>query len=56
MIDDVLMELKNYRDDIDYEFQHWYDFAVRIYNDVCIGSGLPRLAKCWIRYQRDVRG
>ena len=42
----VLRELKNYRDDIDNEFQHWYDFAVRICKDVGIGSGLPHLAKC----------
>ena len=46
MIDGVLRELKSYRDDIDYEFQHWYDFPVRIYKDVGVGSGLPRLAKC----------
>ena len=25
----VAEELKNYRDDIDNEFQHWYDLAIR---------------------------
>ena len=36
MIDSVLRELKNYRDDIDNEFQHWYGLVVRIYKDVGI--------------------
>ena len=35
MIDIVLRELKNYRDYIDNEFQHWHNFAVRI----CKGIG-----------------
>ena len=54
MIDSVLREWKNYRDDIDNEFQHWYDFAVRICKDVGIEPGLPRLAKCWSRYRPDI--
>ena len=51
MTDSILRELKNYRDDIDNEFQHWYYFAVRICKDVGIEPGLPRLAKCWGRYR-----
>ena len=29
MIDSVAVELKNYWDDIDNEFPHWYGFADR---------------------------
>ena len=54
MIDSVLRELRNYRDDIHNKFQHWYDFSVRICKDVGIESGLPRLAKCWSRYRPNV--
>ena len=36
MIYSVLKELENYRDEVDNEFQHWYDFAVRICKDVGI--------------------
>ena len=36
MTDSILRELKNYRDDIDNEFQHWYDFAIRICKEVRI--------------------
>ena len=51
MTDSVVMELKNYRDDIDNESQHWYDLAVRICKDVGLEPDLPRLAKCWSRYR-----
>ena len=54
MNDSVLRGFKNYRDDTDNEFQHWYDFAVRICKDVGIEPGLPRLAKCWSRYRPNV--
>ena len=54
MTDRVLRELKNCRDDIDNEFQHWYDFDVRICQDVGTERGLPRLAKCWSRYNPNV--
>ena len=54
MIGSVLRELKNYRDDIYNEFQHWYDFAVRICKNVGIEPGLPRLAKCWSKYRPSV--
>ena len=54
MTDSVLREFKNYRDDIDNEFQHWHYFAVRIYKNVAIEPGLPRLAKCWSRYRQNI--
>ena len=54
MIESVLREWKNYRDDIDNEFQHWHDLAVRICKNVDIEPGLPRLAKCWSRYRPDI--
>ena len=54
IIDNVLRESKNYRDDMDNEFQHRYSFAVRICKDFGIEPGLPRLAKCWSRYRLNV--
>ena len=54
MTDSILRELKNYRDDIDNEFQHWYYFAVRICKDVGIEPGLPRLAKFWSSYKQNI--
>ena len=54
MIESVLRQLKNYRDDIDNEFQHWYDFPVRICKDIGTEPDLPRLAKYWSRYRASV--
>ena len=50
----VLRELKNYRDDIDNEFQYWYDFAVRICKAFSLELGLSRFAKCLSRYRPNV--
>ena len=54
MTDSILRELKNYRDDSDNEYQHWYYFAVRICKDVGIEPGLPHLAKCWSSYRQNI--
>ena len=47
MIDDVISELKGFRENVDMEFEHWFNFAVKLGNTV---SSVPRLAKSWSRF------
>ena len=43
MSDILTGKLKNYRDEFDNEFQHWYDFVVRIREDLGVEHSVPLL-------------
>ena len=49
MIDNVISELKGFRDNIDMEFEHWFNFAVKLGEEVktVYHPPVPRLAKSW---------
>ena len=44
MIDSVVEEQKNYRDDVNNEIQHCYDITIRISKNVHTEPIVPRLA------------
>ena len=44
---------KNYRYDIDNEFQDPYYFIVTMSGGIVIKSGVPPLVKCWSRFRTD---
>ena len=46
MSDILTGKLKNYWDEFDNEFQHWYDFVVRIREDLGGEHSVPLLGKC----------
>ena len=45
MTDILTGKLNNYRDEFDDEFQHWYDFLVRIREDRGTEHSVPLLGK-----------
>ena len=49
MTDILTGKLSNYRDEVDNEFQHWYDFVVRIREYLCVEQSVPLLGKCCSR-------
>ena len=47
MVDNVICELKSFRDNLDIEFEHWFNFAVKLGKEVNTIPSVPRLAKSW---------
>ena len=54
MIDEVIDQLRSYRDNIDDEFSEWYNFAVSMSEKIGVGPSMPRIAPCWSRYRNNV--
>ena len=55
MIDQVVDQLKAFRDHIDQEFTEWFTFAaVEMDEKVGVGPSTPRLAPCWSRFRNNV--
>ena len=50
MIDQVINDLRETKDNMDEEFHLWYQMACEIPKSVRIMPSEPRLAKCWCRY------
>ena len=46
MTDNVIFELKGFRDNVDIEFKNWFNFAVKL-GEVNTVPSVPRLAKHW---------
>ena len=46
MTDNVIFELKGFRDNVDIEFKNWFNFAVKL-GEVNTVPSVPRLAKRW---------
>ena len=42
-------KLNNYRDEVDHECEHCYDFVVRIREDLGVEHSVPLLGKCCSR-------
>ena len=49
MTDILKGKLNNYRDEVDDEFQHWYDFVFRIREYLGAEHSAPLLGKCCSR-------
>ena len=54
MIDQVIDDLGETKDNIDEEFHHRYEMACEMANSVGVMLSKPRLAKCWSRYLNNV--
>ena len=46
MTDNVIFELKGFRDNVDMEFKNWFNFPVKL-GEVNTVPSVPRLAKRW---------
>ena len=47
MTDNVISELKGFSDNLDIEFKNWFNFAVKLGEEVNTVPSVPRLAKRW---------
>ena len=41
MTDNVVSELKDFRDNVDIEFEHWFNFAVKLGEEVNTAPSAP---------------
>ena len=55
MTDILTGKLNNYRDEFDNEFQHWYDFVVRIREDLGAEHSVPLLGKRCSRERSNLK-
>ena len=53
MIDNVISELKGFRDNVDIEFEHWFNFAVKL-GEVNTVPSIPRVTKSRSRFRPNV--
>ena len=53
-IDSVISELKGFRGNVDIEFEHWFNFAVKLGEEVNTIPLVPILAKSWSRFRTNV--
>lgn len=54
MINQVINDLRETKNNIDEEFHHWYEMACEMAKSVGVMPSEPRLAKCWSRYRNNV--
>ena len=54
MIDNVISELKGFRNNVDIEFEHWFNFTVKLGEEVNTVPSVPRLAKSQSRFSPNV--
>ena len=54
MIANVISKLKGFRDNVDIEFEHWFNFAVKLGKEVNAVPSVPRLAKRWSRFGPNI--
>ena len=43
-----------HRNNVDIEFEHWFNFAVKLGEKVNTVPSVPRLAKSWSRFRPNV--
>ena len=55
MTDILIGKLNNYRDEVDDECQHCYDFVVGIREDLGVEHCIPLLGKCCSRYRSNLK-
>ena len=54
IIDNVIFESRGFRDNVDIEFEHWFNFAEILGEEVNAVPSIPRLAKSWSRFRQNV--
>ena len=52
MTDDVChIRIKGFRDNVDIEFEHWFNFALKLGEEVNTVPSVQRLAESWSRFR-----
>ena len=51
MIDNVISKLKGFRNNADIEFEHWFNFTVKLGEEKNTVASVPRLTKIWSRFR-----
>ena len=54
MTDNVTSKLKDFRDNVNIEFEHWFNFAVKLGEEVSRVPSVQRLAKGWSRFRPNI--
>ena len=54
MIDQVINDLRETKDNMDEEFYHWYEMVCEMAKSIGVIPSETRLAKCWSRYRNNV--
>ena len=54
IIDNVISKLKGFRHNVDMEFEHWFNFAVKLGEEVNTVPSVTRLVKSWSRFRPNV--
>ena len=54
MTDSLISELKGFRNNDDIESEHWFNYAVKLGEEVNTVPSVPRLAKSWGRFRPNV--
>ena len=54
MINQVINDVRETKDNIDGEFDHWYEMACEMAKSVGVMPSEPRLPKCWSQYHNNV--
>ena len=52
--DNIISEVKGFRDNVDIDFEHWFNFAVKLGEEVNTVPSVPRLANSWNRFRPNV--
>ena len=50
----VISDLKGFRDNVDIECEYWFNFAVKLGEEVNTVASVPRLGKSWSRFRPNV--
>ena len=50
-IDNVIFKLKAFRRNVNIKFEHWFNFAVKLGEEVITIPSVPRLTKSWSRFR-----
>ena len=54
MIDQVLKNLEEIKNNVTEEFKLWFQFSIDMAASVGVSPSVPRIAKCWSRFRNNV--
>ena len=50
----VIPELRGFRDNVDIEFEYWFNFHVKLGKELNTIPSVQRLGKCWSRFRPNM--
>ena len=54
MIVNFISTLKGFRDNVGIAFEHWFNLAVKLGEEINTVPSVPRLAKIWSRFRPNI--